>query len=197
MLRNLLTWFLLLGAALTVAACCVNNECECRDNTDDAVYLKFSLVDSDGTGPGFTYDELSRFYIRRQPVRGERETAALPSPDSVLITRTQAQLRDSLILSPTTPFTSSGRRFDAYRYSIRIVTPKKGQEQFSRFVLSNISVQGTFDETSACCTCYRNTKKAFNLIRKVPVMPSGTRTDTTKYDFSGQPIQTVVLKRQK
>ncbi|TGE29625.1 hypothetical protein [Hymenobacter metallicola] len=195
MLRNLFTWFLLLGAALTVAACCVNNECDCRDNTDDAVYLKFSLADSANAGPGFVYEELRRIYIRRQPVRSTNEIGTLPGPDSVLLTRTRAQLRDSLLLSPSSPFTSSGRRFDAYQYTIRIANPKKAQAQTNRFVLANISVQGAFDEASACCTCYRNTVKTFDLIKPIASPTGGPRLETTRYDFSGQPVRTVVLKR--
>ena len=40
MLRSLLLWFLLLSTSLLIAACCVNNVCDCRDGADDAVYLK-------------------------------------------------------------------------------------------------------------------------------------------------------------
>ncbi|MCB2408295.1 hypothetical protein [Hymenobacter lucidus] len=186
MQRNLLTWFLLLGSALAISACCANNECVCLDNTDDAVYLKFSLDSLGGTG--FFYRELRTIYIRRIPVRGANETAVLPAPDSVLITRTRTQLRDTIVLSPTTPFTSSGRRFDAYSYVIRLARREKDPKPF---IISNLSVQGVFDEASGCCTCYRNSVKTFKLTNGL----KNNKPDTIRYNFSGLPAQTLVLKR--
>lgn len=179
MRRTLFTWFLLLGAALAISACCANNSCDCRDSTDDAVYLRFSLDSLGGTG--FYSKEVRNVYIRRQPVRMADEKAALPAPDSVRLTRTLAQLRDSIVLSPTTPFTNQGRRFDAYQYIIRM--PEKiGAKPLRKLLISDVSVQGSFNQSDGCCTCYTNTRKQLTI-------------DGKKYDFSGQPAQTVVLTR--
>ncbi|TGE25430.1 hypothetical protein E5K00_09635 [Hymenobacter aquaticus] len=146
MLRSLLTWFLLLGSALAISACCVNNTCLCQDAYDDDVFLRFNLDVANG---GFKPTEVDTLVL----VRRIKDPKSSTRPDTVVIGRALANVAQPFSIGPSRPFTRSGVRFTQFIYTVALLHSER------RFVVDPIEVESRFVDESACCTCSRNRKK--------------------------------------
>ncbi len=110
MLRNPLTWLLLLIAATALAACCGSVSCECQDNLDDALFFRFN---EDLTTPqGFTPAQLDTVFIRRvlrdTATTTPRDTTQRPRADTVAVIGTARNPANPLIINNQSPFPQGG-----------------------------------------------------------------------------------------
>ncbi|HEX8425079.1 hypothetical protein [Hymenobacter sp.] len=152
MLRNPLTWLLLLIASTALAACCGSVPCDCRDELDDALIFQFNLDASTPTSPGFNVSELGTVYIRRVPL----DTAQRPRADTVAITGGRRDYVQTVLINNNTPFPqSSSRKLNGYRYKIYVGTRKAPTDTFS---ITNVVLNDT-TEADGCCSCNANVRK--------------------------------------
>ncbi|UOQ74629.1 hypothetical protein [Hymenobacter cellulosilyticus] len=152
MLRSSFTRLLLLGSTLALGACCANKSCFCQDAYDNVVFFRFNV--KPGTPGAFTAAELATIIITRTPV-SPRSTF---KPDTVRLTRTLAQVDDSIALGTSLTFPSAGLRFTQYQYKIWPASLPK-----QTFVIDSLRVQSRPDAVDGCCTCYQVTRKDLRL----------------------------------
>ncbi|MDF7810376.1 hypothetical protein [Hymenobacter sp. YC55] len=176
MLRNPLTWLLLLIASTALAACCGSVPCDCRDELDDAIIFRFNTDVS--TIQGFRPEELSTVYILRVPL----DTAQRPKSDTIAITGGRRPTVQTVTINNSQPFVQSGsRKLDEYRYTIYLGARKAPTESF---IVSNIRLEDDF-EANKCCTCNINLKKT--------LMVNGG----PEIDLSKELPDTVLLSRKR
>ena len=150
MLRNPLTWLLLLIASTALAACCGSVPCDCRDELDDAIVFRFNLDTSTATSTGFRSRQLDTVYVRRVP----NDTAQ--RSETIRLTGGRRPIVQTVAINNMQPFVQSGsRKLDEYDYTIYI-GPRKAPTD--SFVVSNIRL---LDDTEAngCCSCNVNLDK--------------------------------------
>jgi hypothetical protein len=159
MLRSLFTWFLLLTTALLMAACCGSVACECNDGYADAVALKFDMSSTNSFKPA----ELETVYAVRRLLP---DTAKVPKPDTVVITRTPDQARtQDIIISNTAPFVANNnRRVNQYQYTVYLGTRRRPTYSV---VVDTVELAGRY-QADGCCTCYQNTKKVVHISGQQP-----------------------------
>ncbi|MBD2768563.1 hypothetical protein IC235_11765 [Hymenobacter sp. BT664] len=144
---------LLLSLALLLGSCCANNVCDRDDSREDNILLRFSI---DGSR-SFTAAELDTIIIQRYP----RKFTPTTKPEVVILRRTSAQARDTIVLNNNTPFAQTGTaKLNRYRYVIQYLQGVPGTRRVATPVLTIDSVQlrGSL-EGAACCTYYKNTQK--------------------------------------
>ena len=150
---------LLFGAALLLSACCANNICDCNDEQEDAITLRFAT----GTRPGkrsFATSDLDTILIQRSPLPYKATT----KPETILLINTAAQLSDSVVavvLNNNTPFAQVGAaRLSRYRYVVQYLTqlPKSKPVPTTVLVIDSIHLKGSL-AGDGCCTCYTNSQK--------------------------------------
>ncbi|MBF9223620.1 hypothetical protein [Hymenobacter ruricola] len=151
-MANLLSLrFSALLLALGLGGCCANDVCESDDPLADAVKLRFS--------PNFTVSDLDTIIIQRYPKR----FTATTRPENVILLRNSAQARDSILLNNNAPFARVGNtNLGAYRYVVQYLAhPNNSIRPVTTnvLVIDSIRVQGSYYNSSACCTNYRNTGK--------------------------------------
>ena len=102
----------LLAAAL-LAGCCANNTCDCQDELEDAIQLRFKTSDTTSTRPtGFRLAELDTIRIVRYRLNST-------ATDTVVRTRRKAEADKALVISPETPFNpNSSARPGLYRFAV-------------------------------------------------------------------------------
>jgi hypothetical protein len=161
MLRSLFTWFLLLGAALAISACCVNNTCDCRDTYDNVVFFRFNVAPN--SPGGFTPQELDTIYIQRKPVNPK----SLIKADTVRLIRALADAQDSVAIGPNLTFGSATLPFTKYQYTIWPAIRSTATLPRPTFVVDSLHVESTFADVSGCCTCYKNIRKDLHLNGKL------------------------------
>ncbi|MBJ6145630.1 hypothetical protein [Hymenobacter sp. BT559] len=86
-----------------------------------------------------------------------------------------------VVINNSTPFPASGgNKLDAYTYRISLIRNRSGNRKPTySYYLTNIFIAGE-DEANGCCTCYRNTGKAFTLGIGNPA--NTTRVTVVAYD---------------
>ncbi|MBC8084148.1 MAG: hypothetical protein H7Z21_13150 [Hymenobacter sp.] len=177
MLRNPLTWLLLLITATALAACCGSVACNCRDNQDDALFFRFRLDSS--AAQGFRTAELDSVFLRRVPI----DTAQRPRADTVLLTGSRLNFVRTFTINNAQPFPQSGtRKLDQYDYEIYL---GRRRAATTRFVIDTVRV---LDQIvgNGCCACNVNTRKELTL--------NGQYIDLTDPDGQDRP-DTVQLGR--
>ncbi|MBC7448346.1 MAG: hypothetical protein H7330_09830 [Hymenobacteraceae bacterium] len=155
--------FLLLFAlvALTLSGCCAAESCDCPDQAAvDDIALRFNR-DTLGAAPaGFTQRETIRLFVIRQPLDtsgGARTDTVLLDPHPV-----PAAGEPDILLRRDRPFARSVIGLGGYRYSV-LVLRKPGRPVLYRYELHDVLIDSRYATTSACCTCYENTRKEARL----------------------------------
>ncbi|MBF9237808.1 hypothetical protein I2I05_10420 [Hymenobacter sp. BT683] len=151
---------------LLLSGCCANDVCDCQDEQADAVQLSFS--------PAFGTADLDTIIILRSPL------PYLPTNkvETVTLIRTAAQLRDSIRLNNTTPFTQVGStKLNGYRYAIQYLVQKPGAKPvpITALVIDSVRLSGSL-AGDGCCTCYTNAEKTVYATRP---KRTGTGSDST------------------
>ncbi|WP_400191831.1 hypothetical protein [Hymenobacter sp. B81] len=186
MLRLLLAACSLLLSALLLAGCCGAISCDCQDERDDALLLRFS-ADSTG-GTGFRAAEVDTVLLVRRVLPQDSVRGTVP--DTARLIRPAAQVFEPLVLDNTTPFPArAGRKLDAYRYHIVLPGPRRRSPVRRRYTLTELSVDGRLD-TDGCCTCYENTAKSLRL-----GLPGGSSRVVNAYSPPGAAPVVTVLPR--
>lgn len=148
----------LLATAGLQAGCCANDVCAPPNERADAITLRFATgADTLATGHSFGQMELDTLIIQRSPLPYRPTTR----PEIVVLLRTPAQRRDSVVLNNNAPFTQAGTaKLDAYRYVVQYLKPVPRSKPVPTTVLVVDSVQldGRIDG-NGCCSYYHNTKK--------------------------------------
>ncbi|MBO3271985.1 hypothetical protein [Hymenobacter defluvii] len=163
MLRTSFSWLLLPLLAFVVAACCGSVACDDRERNADTLFFKFA--------PSVTPQEISTVYIVRTFTP---DPNTVPAPTSLIPVRDTARLisnpispstNDTLSIGNNTPFVATAnRKLNAYTYEIyTLKSPSMDTTKALRFTVSNILLEGGFDDEDGCCTYYKNTKKIIRL----------------------------------
>lgn len=152
MLRNPLTWLLLLVSASALAACCGAVSCDCQDALDDALFFRF---DTTATTPrSFRPAEVDSVFLVRYPQL--TLSTPQPAPDTALLIRTGADRGAPIILNNGSPFAAaSSRKLNEYRYAIYL---GKRRQPTVRYFVDNIQLQDRL-VGDGCCTCNLNVVK--------------------------------------
>jgi hypothetical protein len=89
--------------------------------------------------------------------------------------------QDIVVINNAAPFPASGgAKLNAYTYRIALIRNRsKNRKPTYSYYLTNVFVNG-FYEANGCCTCYRNTGKAFTLGVGIP--KDSTRVTVITYD---------------
>ena len=168
-----------LGAGLLLSGCCANNVCDCQDGQADAIKLHFRVsADSLAGGMGFGKRDVDTIIIQRSPLPYKATT----KPETVVLIRTLAHARDSIVLNNNTPFGQVGStKVNGYRYVIQYLTqnPNSKPVPTTVLVINKTDLAGRLDGTG-CCTCYTNTRKtvyAAKPLRKNPAQDSAFVVD--------------------
>ena len=142
------------GALLALlSGCCAAEECGCDDARADTIALRFSR---DSLTTGFRQAEIDTFFL----VRVALDILDRPQRDSVVLTTSAGRAGADIQLDQRGPFATNPRKAAAYRYVVRGVAP----DTFT-VDLRDIGVSGRFVTTTACCTCYENTRKELRVNR--------------------------------
>lgn len=166
MLRTLLTSCFLLTTLFLLTTCCGSVSCNCQDQNDDALFLRFDATD-------FTAAELKRVYILRTILR---DTARKPRVDTAVFAVARPNLTDSIVIRTDRPFAPiANRKLGAYRY--QIFTPDKTTVNH---VIDSVSISGEL-RGDGCCTCYDNTKKILYFDGKPYDLTDPTERDAPQY----------------
>lgn len=148
---------LLLGAVL-LSSCCANDVCDCHDEQADAITLRFAISpDTAAGGHSFGTLQLDTIIVQRTPLPYNARTR----PETVVLLRTPAQRRDSIVLNNNTPFTQAGTaKLDTYRYVVQYLAQVPGSRPVptTALVIDKVQLDGRFNG-DGCCTCYQNTQK--------------------------------------
>lgn len=164
MLRTSFSWLLLPLLAFVVAACCGSVACDDRDRYADTLFFRFA--------PTVTPQEISTVYIVRTYVPKPTGTPTTTPPEPV---RDTARLisnpispsaNDTLAIGNNSPFVATAnRKLNAYSYEIYTLNPADttNKTKALRFTISNIQLEGRFNDEDGCCTYYNNTKKIIRL----------------------------------
>ena len=167
MLRSLLTSCSLLALALLLATCCANVGCNCQDQNDDAIFLRFDKA-------VYSAAQLKTIFVLRMPL----DTAQRPRVDTARFEATTARpyLNDSLIIRTDKPFAAAAnRKLGAYRY--HIFTPDK---KTVNYTIDSVQIRGRL-AGDGCCTCYDNTQKIMFLDHKPYDLTDPSEKDTPQY----------------
>ena len=162
MLRTLIFWFFLPLLAFGAAACCGSVACDDRDRNADTLFFRFA--------PTVTPEAIQTVYIVRTFTPNPN---TIPAPTSLEPVRDTARLisnpvspsdNDTLAIGNNTPFTATAnRKLNAYSYEIYTLVSPTDTTKALRFTVSNILLQGGFNDEDGCCTYYKNTKKTIRL----------------------------------
>lgn len=172
MLRPLLTSSLLLALALLLTTCCGSVSCDCQDQNDDALFLRFDKS-------VYTSAQLKTVYVLRIPL----DPAQLPRVDTARFVATTARpnLTDTIIIRTDKPFAAAAnRKLGAYRY--RIFTP---DETTVNHTIDSLQIAGRL-EGDGCCTCYDNTLKILYFDGKSYDLTDPTTRDAPNYFVIGR-----------
>lgn len=162
MLRSFFTWFLLLATATLLAACCGSVACDCNDGYADAVSFRFDTTSS-STGKPFTLEELDTVYLVRSFLR---DTARVPTPDTVFVVRADTARMRPIVLNTNAPFTlANNRKIDQYRYKLYL---GKRKDPTYSFQLDSIDLAGRY-QADGCCTCYQSTQRTIYPTGQSPI----------------------------
>ncbi len=181
MLRNPLTWLLLLIASTALGACCGSVECVCQDNLDDALFFRFNLDSTNADSMGFRSSQLRSVFIRRVL----RDTTQPARVDTVVLTARANSVVQTVVINNTRPFVQSGtRKLDQYDYKIYL---GRRREPTDSFLVREVQVKDEF-VGDGCCSCNVNTRKELTL--------NGQYFDLTDPDGQDR-SDTVALNRQR
>lgn len=150
-------WAALLGTAALLAGCCANDTCDCNDQLEDAIQVRFNVSDTtQANSPGFRLREVNTIRLVRYRLAVDGSTPA--TPDTVVLQRPKTQAADPIIIANTAPFAISGTlKVNAYRYAILLTNANRRAPQVrQRYDLTDIQLSGGF-QADGCCTCYENT----------------------------------------
>ena len=167
MLRFLLTSCSWLALAVLLTTCCANVGCNCQDQNDDAIFLRFDKA-------VYSAAQLKTVFVLRMPL----DTAQRPRVDTARFEATAARpyLNDTLIIRTDKPFAAAAnRKLDAYRY--QLFTPDK---KTVNHTIDNVQLAGRL-EGDGCCTCYDNTKKIIRLDGKAVDLTDPSTKDTPNF----------------
>lgn len=167
----------LLAAAL-LAGCCANNTCDCQDELEDAIQLRFKTSDTTSTRPtGFRLAELDTIRIVRYRLNST-------VTDTVVRTRRKDEADKALVISPETPFNpNSSARPGLYRFAVLLTSGSRRRPQVrQRFELRDIQLRGRI-EPDGCCTCYENTVKTASLL-VFPLGPNAPASEPTPVNLN-------------
>ena len=156
--------FLCLLLATALAGCCFSNTCDCDDEHENDLYLRFQ---TSATGSGLTPVDVDTVYVLRYAFPLTR------AHDSVALVRPNSAANDLIVIGNNAPFKAqNGYRVNDFRYVVFVQLPgPKVARPRHTFTLSAIQLQGKF-EGDGCCTCYRNTYKVASL-NGAPPRPVG------------------------
>ncbi|MBW3130102.1 hypothetical protein [Hymenobacter profundi] len=162
MLRTSFSWLLLPLLAFVVAACCGSVACDDRERNADTLFFEFA--------PSVTREAIETVYIVRTLIP---KLDAVPAPTVPKPVRDTARLISTAVDSSTnrrlaignnTPFVATAnRKLNAYTYEIYTLKSPTDTAKALRFTVSNILLQGGFNDEDGCCTYYKNTKKIIDL----------------------------------
>jgi len=164
MLRTSFSWLSLSLLAFVVAACCGSVACDDREKNADTLFFRFA--------PTVTTQEIGTVYIVRTYSPNPN---AVPTPSSLEPVRDTARLISTSVDSSTnreiaignnTPFVATAnRKLNAYTYEIYTLNPTDttNSTKALHFDITNVRLQGGFDDEDGCCTYYINTLKTIQL----------------------------------
>lgn len=159
----------------------------------DALQFKFNYTThrqvSGGKFISFNASDVDTLRIYRTPLNPRNLPNFVATTDSVTIGRpllitaagdtlisdtlrtaaSNGQIREVsgqsiVVINNATPFPASGgNKLNAYTYRISLIRNRSGNRKPTySYYITNIFLDGE-DEANGCCTCYRNTGKAFTL----------------------------------
>lgn len=179
MLRSFSIWLLFLFTATLLAACCGSVACDCNDGYADAISFKFDTAS--GTTP-FKLEELDTVFLVRTFLR---DTAKVPTPDTIIVTRPDSARARPVILNTTSPFTlANNRKIDQYRYKIYLGTRRKPTYMLS---LDSVDLNGRY-KADGCCTCYESTRRI--------IYPTGQSPFNATDDTGQNQLVPFIVRRQ-
>ena len=158
-MRAFLLFVLLPLLAALLAGCCANNTCDCQDEREDAIQLRFRTSDTISVNPsGFRLADLDT-------IRVVRYRLSSTATDTVVRTRRKAEAGEVLFIATDTPFDPKNpRRAGLYRYTVLLTNGSRRRPRVrQRFELREIQLQGRY-EADGCCTCYDNTGKTASVL---------------------------------
>lgn len=185
---------------LALAGCCANDICVCADTgLADALLFRLNYTThrqaSGGRFTSFNAADVDTLRIYRTSLKPTNASNFVATTDSVTIGRPlvvtasgDTLISDTLrvassnggtrlltgqsivVINNAAPFPASGgAKLNSYTYRISLIRKRKPTYSY---YLTRVFVSGE-DEANGCCSCYRNTGKAFTL-------GVGTRTDTMR-----------------
>ncbi|MBC6610875.1 hypothetical protein H8B15_08065 [Hymenobacter sp. BT507] len=170
MLRTSFSWLLLPVLAFVVAACCGSVACDNREKNADTLFFEFA--------PSVTREAIETVYIVRtytpDPTDIPKPTSLTPVRDTarLISTAVDSSTNRRLAIGNNSPFVATAnRKLNAYTYEIYTVKSSTDTTKALRFTVSNILLEGGFNDEDGCCTYYKNTKKIIDI-------NNGTQSET-------------------
>ncbi|UOR05833.1 hypothetical protein MUN82_01745 [Hymenobacter aerilatus] len=164
MLRTSFSWLFLSLLAFATAACCGSVACDNREKNADTLFFRFA--------PSVTDEAIETVYIVRtytpKPNAIPTPTPGPPVRDTARLISTAADssTNRNLAIGNNTPFVATAnRKLNAYTYEIYTPNPADttGKTKVLRFDITNVQLQGGFNDEDGCCTYYMNTLKTIDL----------------------------------
>jgi hypothetical protein len=173
---------------LALAGCCANDICNCPDTgLADALQFRFNYTTHRQTSGGkfvsFNASDIDTVRIYRTSLNPDITTIdsvtigrplVINQGDTLIATTTQVassnggtrpvDKQDIIVINNATPFPpSGGTKLDSYNYRISLIRNRSGNRKPTySYYLTNIFLDGDY-EANGCCSCYRNSGKAFTL----------------------------------
>jgi hypothetical protein len=151
-------FFLFGGLFLFLSSCCANERCDCRDQTADGLYFRFSRDTATTTSPGFRASETKSFSL----IRLALDSLDRPRIDTVRLSAPIAATRAyDFVINATGPFSRNARKASQYTYILTDST-RTTAETFN-IKISDIKISGRYAAVNSCCTCYENVRKVLRI----------------------------------